>query len=78
MLVFRFILKLLGASARAGFVSWIYETSQPLLKPFLFAFPTSSIKDGYILEFTTLFAIFAYAFIGYVIQEVLGLMKIKK
>lgn len=71
LLVFRFVLRLLGANPNAGFVNWIYQTTQPLLKPFLFAFPTPKISGSFVLEFTTLFAIFAYAFIGYLIQELL-------
>ena len=74
LLIFRFVLKLLGASSNAGFVAWIYATTQPLLQPFLFAFPTPSVKGGFVLEFTTLFSIFAYAFIGYVIQELLKII----
>ncbi len=74
LLTSRFALKLLGASSQAEFVNWIYETTLPLLKPFLFAFPTPSIKGGFILEFTTLFAIFAYAFIGYILLELLEII----
>jgi len=71
LLVFRFVLKLLAANPNAGFVSWVYANTQPLLNPFLFAFPTPSVKGGFTLEFTTIFAIFAYAFIGYLVQELL-------
>jgi hypothetical protein len=78
LLVFRFVLRLLAANASAGFVAWIYETTQPLLQPFLFIFPTPSIRGGFALEFTTLFAIFAYAFIGYLLQELLGIIAKKK
>ena len=77
LLIFRFVLKLLGASVGSSFVSWIYVTSQPLLQPFLFAFPTPKISDGFVLEFTTLFAIFAYAFCGYIAQELLRIISKK-
>ena len=78
ILVFRFVLKLLAANAGSGFVAWIYATSRPLINPFLFAFPTPSVQGGFVLEFTTLFAIFAYAFIGYLVQEVLKIISHKK
>lgn len=74
LLIFRFILRLLAASPHAGFVAWIYATTKPLLNPFIFAFPTPSIKGGFVLEFTTLFAIFAYTFAAYLIQELLGII----
>lgn len=75
LLVFRFILKLFGASNQAKFVAWIYETTQPLLGPFLMSFPTPQISGRFVLEFTTLFALFAYAFFGYVIGEFLEMME---
>ncbi|MEA2056234.1 MAG: YggT family protein [Patescibacteria group bacterium] len=78
LLVFRFVLKLLAANAGASFVTWIYNTTQPLLNPFLMIFPIPKIKGGFTLEFTTLFAIFAYTFIGYLIREVLATMSDKK
>ncbi|MGD9129881.1 MAG: YggT family protein [Candidatus Woesebacteria bacterium] len=79
LLIFRFVLKLLAANSQAGFVAWIYSTTRPLLNPFLFAFPTPSVKGGFVLEFTTLFAIFAYAVIGYLVQEILkAITKSKK
>jgi len=71
LLLFRFVLKLLAANPTASFVAWIYENSLPLLQPFLFAFPASSIQGGHVIEFTTLFAIFVYAFASYLIQELL-------
>lgn len=74
LLVFRFVLKLLGAAPKAQFVEWVYDTTLPLLQPFLFAFPTPSIKGGFTLEFTTLFAIFTYAFASYLLQELLEMM----
>jgi hypothetical protein len=77
LLVFRFVLRLLAANPDSGFVSWVYETTRPLLTPFLFIFPTPSVRGGFALEFTTLFAIFAYAFIGYVLQELLGIISRK-
>lgn len=68
-LALRFALKLLGASARADFVSWIYETTAPLLAPFRGAFPSPMIEQGFILEFSTLFAILIYAVIGWLLTE---------
>ena len=73
ILVFRFILRLLGANAQAPVVSWVYENSQPLLQPFLFAFPQPRLQ-GMVLEFTTLFAIVAYAIGGYILQELFEIL----
>lgn len=78
LLTFRFVLKLFGAREAAEVVSWIYLTTEPLLRPFLFAFPTPSIKGGFQLEFTTLFALFAYGFVGYMLQELLLIIDANK
>lgn len=73
-LVTRFILKMLAASPNAPFVRWLYDMTDPLLQPFMLAFPTPAVRGGYVLEFTTLFAIFVYAFAAYLIQEILELL----
>ncbi len=70
-LVFRFILKLLGASSTADFVAWIYSMTQSLLDPFRGIFPATVFEDRYILEFTTLFAIIVYAILYLAIVEVI-------
>ncbi len=77
LLIFRFVLKLLAANPDAGFVAWVYDTTRPLLHPFLLAFPTPKARGGFTLEFTTLFAIFAYTFLGYLTQELLAAMSKK-
>jgi len=78
LLAGRFVLKLFAANPASPFVAWIYETTQPLLAPFLLAFPTPTVQGGYTLEFTTLFALFVYAFIGYLIQELLDALSSRR
>lgn len=73
LLLFRFVLKFLAANSSTPFVSWIYEVTQPLLRPFQYAFPAASDRGGFELEFTTLFALFAYAFGGYLLEQILEL-----
>ncbi len=67
----RLVLKLLGANRAAPFVQWIYDMSQPLLRPFLGIFPSPVLDRIYVLEFTTLFAILIYALFGYFLDELL-------
>lgn len=73
LLMFRFVLKFFGANPSTPFVDFIYQNTQPLLAPFLYAFPTPSISGRFVIEFTTLFALFVYAFISYIIEEVLNI-----
>lgn len=59
LLAFRFILKLLGANAAAGFTSFIYGITYIFATPFLNVFRVTTI-EGSIFEWTTLLAIFVY------------------
>jgi uncharacterized protein YggT (Ycf19 family) len=74
LLGLRLVLKLLGADPQSTFVSWVYETTQPLLNPFTHAFPAPTVQGQFTLEFTTLFALFIYAFAGYLLSEVLAVI----
>lgn len=78
VLTLRFVLKLFGARPQAAFVSWIYDTTAPLLQPFMAAFPTPTVREGFTLEFTTLFAILVYAFAGFLIQELITVISSRK
>lgn len=57
----RFLLKLFGANAGNGFVSWVYEMSDVLLDPFRGIFPAKVFENQYVFEFSTLFAMLMYA-----------------
>lgn len=62
-LVFRFILKLLGANAEAGFTGFVYNVTEPLAFPFLSVFGITRI-EGSVFEWTTLLALLVYWLIG--------------
>lgn len=63
LLVFRFVLKLLGANPHAGFSSMIYEVTYILSAPFLNVFRISPVEGG-TFEWTTLLAMLVYYLIG--------------
>jgi uncharacterized protein YggT (Ycf19 family) len=67
----RFILKLFAASPEAPFIRWLYAISEPLLRPFLGAFPSPVLEQGVVLEFVTLFAIIIYALLRYFLIELI-------
>ena len=60
LLAFRFVLKLLGANAAAGFTSFIYNITYIFAAPFLSVFRTTRITEGSIFEWTTLLAMAVY------------------
>lgn len=74
LLALRILLKLLGASTAAPFVEWVYETTQPLLNPFTGMFPSPQVSGGFVLEFSSIFALLVYAFVGFVISQALEAM----
>lgn len=71
LLGLRIVLKLFGASTASPFVRWMYETSEPLLTPFIGIFPSPKLTGGFVLEFSSLFALMVYSFVGYLAVEVL-------
>jgi hypothetical protein len=66
ILAFRFVLKLLGANAGAGFTSFIYNVSTPFVWPFLNVFKISRV-EGSVFEWTTLLAMLVYWFVAWAI-----------
>jgi hypothetical protein len=64
LLAFRFILKLLGANAEAGFTSFVYGATYICTAPFLSVFRMTKVS-GSIFEWTTLLAILVYWLVAF-------------
>ena len=64
LLVFRFVLKLLGANAGAGFTNFIYSLSHVFVAPFLNVFKITSV-EGSVFEWTSLLAMLVYWLIAF-------------
>ena len=64
LLAFRFVLKLLGANADAGFTSLIYGVTYLFAAPFLNVFRITQVA-GSVLEWTTLLAMFVYGVVAF-------------
>lgn len=69
LIFLRIFLKMFGANASTPFVNWVYETSAPLLAPFLGMFPSPTLSKGFVIEISALFGIFVYVFIAYLLTE---------
>ena len=63
-LAFRFVLKLTGANAGAGFTSFIYACTWPFTAPFLAVFPRTTV-EGSIFEWTTLLSMLVYLLVAF-------------
>src|SRR3989338_7231714 len=68
LLAFRFVLKLLGANAGAGFTSFIYSVTYVFAAPFLNVFRVSQVA-GSVFEWTTLLAMLVYLLIALAIVK---------
>lgn len=70
ILALRFVFRLLGANEANAIVSWIYQTSAPLVAPFFGIFnQTVNLATGR-FEFETLLAILVYGVIGALVSGI--------
>jgi len=74
LLVFRFVLKLLGANPDAGFTSLIYGITRVFAAPFLNVFKITRV-EGSIFEWTTLLAMLVYWLVALAITRLLVMGK---
>lgn len=77
LLGLRIVLKILGASTTAPFVTWVYDTTRPLLTPFQGMFPSPELAPRLTLEFSAVFAIVVYSFVGYILSDIVRTMSPK-
>jgi hypothetical protein len=59
ILLFRFLLRLIGANQGAGFTDFIYALSYPFVAPFLYVVGSPRV-GGIVFEWTTLLAMLVY------------------
>ncbi len=74
MLAVRIVLELLGASAGAPFVAWVYDITSGLVAPFAGAFASWDLGGGYVLDLSAIFAMIGYAIIGWIVMRLLSML----
>jgi len=74
LLAFRFVLKLLGANADAGFTSFVYMVTAPFAAPFVAVFQISRAQ-GSVFEWTTILAMFVYWVVAWGVVKLLVMGK---
>ena len=72
ILLFRLVLRLLGANASAGFTQAIYAVSSPMIAPFKYVFAPSAVS-GSVLEWSTLLAMLVYWVIAWGVVKLLAM-----
>lgn len=81
LLVFRFVLQLLGASLSSGFVNSIYDLSRIFTRPFEGIFragTTQGVETTAVFEPATLVAIIVYALMAWGIVELIRIFSGRK
>lgn len=74
LLIFRLLLKALGANQNSGFTNLIYALSNPLALPFRGIFPTP-VVSGAVFEWSTIVAGIVYVIVAYGIVKLFQLVK---
>lgn len=68
LLAIRFVLRLLGANAQAGFAQLIYGVTAPMVAPFQGLFGTVQ-SDASVLESASLVALIVYALVAWLLVK---------
>ncbi|MBI1862607.1 YggT family protein [Candidatus Microgenomates bacterium] len=74
LLIFRILLKAIGANPLSGFANFVYTTSDPLAVPFAGVLGVSA-ANGAVIEWTTFIAMAVYALVVYGIEQLLQITK---
>lgn len=74
LLVFRMVLKVLGANPTSGFVNLIYAISDPLALPFAGIFGIT-VSQGSVFEWSTIVAGFVYFLVAFGLVELMQFIK---
>jgi uncharacterized protein YggT (Ycf19 family) len=64
LLFLTFILELFGANPTAGFVEWVYRSTERAMAPFRGIFEPITLSDQSLLDISVLFAMIVYGFVA--------------
>ncbi|EKE21781.1 MAG: hypothetical protein ACD_7C00126G0005 [uncultured bacterium] len=68
LLSLRFVFKFFTVNAHAPFVAWLYDTTAPLVSPFVGIMPNLKLGE-FVIDFSTLIALIVYVLVGYFILQ---------
>lgn len=74
LIAIRFILKALGANPTAGFSSFMYNVTDPLLAPFAGMFGTPAASNGGVLEIHAIVGFVVYALLAWLVTKLVRLL----
>lgn len=74
LIIIRVILMALAANPGAGFTSFIYGITGPLVAPFQGIFATPRSSGGSVFEFSSVIAIIVYALVAWAVVRLIEIM----
>lgn len=69
-----FFLLLFNASTDTSFVDWVYRSADRAMEPFRGIFPTETVGNGSVIDFSILFAIVTYSILGMVVNALVSFL----
>lgn len=77
LLLVRIVLLFLAANPDAGFSSWVYSLTAPLVVPFQGVFPDVAGSQGHVVDVAAILAIVVYAIAARLVEAIIrGLARI--
>lgn len=76
LLVFRIVFKLFGASVTIQIVQFLYQVTDKLVQPFQSIFH-NAYAGTYLIEWSTIVALFAYGIAGFLLTEMVHALTIR-
>ena len=74
-LLLRIALKFTAANPDAPFVKWVYDTTYPLIYPFIGMFPSKITGIQVEIEFSTMFAMIIYVVLSYAVLSFISILE---
>ena len=72
MLALAFVMRLFGASTDAEFTRWVYRSVDRIMDPFRGMFPSPTLSDRSVVDFSLLFAMIVYSIVALCLHTVVS------
>jgi uncharacterized protein YggT (Ycf19 family) len=72
LLTLAFVLQLFGASTDAEFTRWVYRNADRVMEPFRGMFPSPTLSDRSVVDFSVLFAMVVYAMVALALHALIS------
>lgn len=72
LLALRVVLRLFSVDEATSFAKWVYQTSDSLLEPIRWLFPSPATADGAVIDIPALFAMVVYALLALLVVMLVG------